>query len=186
MIRSTLALLALFICIALPAQAAEWTVVKAKSHLSFSVDWQDRPFRGTFKNWDAKITFDPAALDKAKANVTIDIGSIQTGDTEMDDALKSNQGFDVGNFAKATFETTWFRSIGKDKYEARGVLNLHGITRALTLPFTLKVNGNTAQMTGSTRLIRTEFKIGMGQWAAPQPVAHEVTVSMDITATKAQ
>ncbi len=167
-----------------PAHAAQWNVVKAKSHLGFSVQWQDHPLRGEFKSWDAKIDFDPADVEHAKVSVKVDLASITTGADEMDQGVKGPQGFDVANFSTATFDTTWFRATGKNRYEARGNLTLHGTTRGVTLPFKLDIKGDIAHMTGTAAVTRTDFQIGMGQWAGENPVAHLVTVTIDLTAMK--
>jgi polyisoprenoid-binding protein YceI len=172
------------LCATLPAHAAQWTVDKAKSHLGFSVQWQDHPVRGEFKSWDADIAFDPADLEHAKATVKVDVASVTVGSDEMDQGLKSAQGFDATNYSTATFETTWFRSTGKNTYEARGNLTLHGVTRAVTLPFKLDIKNDVAHMVGTAAVTRTDFRVGMGQWATDNPVARLVTVTIDLTARK--
>ena len=174
------------LCATLPAHAAQWTLDKAKSHLGFSVQWQDHPLSGEFKSWDADISFDPADLEHAKATVKVDIASVTVGSDEMDQGLKSSQGFDAANYSTATFETTWFRSTGKNAYEARGNLTLHGVTRAVTLPFKLDIKGDVAHMKGTAAVTRTDFQVGMGRWATDNPVARLVTVTIDLKAKKAK
>lgn len=176
----------LALCVAAPAHAAQWKVDKAKSHLGFSVVWQDHPLRGEFRSWDAQIDFDPTDLEHAKAVAKIDIASVTLGSDEMDQGVKGTQGFDAQNYSTATFETTWFRSTGKNSYEARGNLTLHGITRGITLPFKLEFKGDSVHMAGTAAVTRTDFQIGMGQWATDNPVARLVTVIIDLTATKAK
>jgi polyisoprenoid-binding protein YceI len=39
-------------------------------------------------------------------------------------------------------------------------------------------------MTGKATVVRTDFGVGQGEWAAPQPVAREVSVNVDLVATK--
>jgi len=177
-------MIALMLCVAAPAHAAQWTIDKAKSHLGFSVQWQDHPLRGEFKSWDAKIDFDPADVEHAHAIVNVDVGSLVTGTDEIDQGVKGQQGFDATNYSTATFETTWFRATGNNHYDARGNLTLHGITRGVTLPFKLDITGDTAHMTGTAAVTRTDFRVGMGQWAGENPVAHLVTVIIDLTARK--
>jgi polyisoprenoid-binding protein YceI len=179
-----IALILLMLCAAAPAQAAKWTVNHAKSHLGFSVQWQDHPLNGEFKSWDADIDFDPADVEHASATIKIDLASVTIGGGEMDTDIKGPQGFDTANFSTATFQTTWFRANGKNSYVARGNLTLHGITRGVTLPFKLDIKGNTAHMAGTADLLRTDFHIGMGHWAGENPVAHQVTVIVDLTAKK--
>jgi len=170
--------------LSLPVHAARWIVDKAKSHLGFSVQWQDHPLLGEFKSWDADIAFDPADLEHAKATVKVDIASVTLGSDEMDQGVKGAQGFDADNYSTATFETTWFRATGKHAYEARGNLTLHGVTRAITLPFKLNIKNDIAHMIGTTAVTRTDFRVGMGQWATDNPVARLVTVTIDLTAKK--
>lgn len=181
-----IAILLAALLLATTANAAQWTVDKAKSHLGFAVQWQDHPLRGEFKSWNADIAFDPADLEHSKATVKVDIASVTVGSDEMDQGIKGAQGFDAGNYVTATFETTWFRATGKNAYEARGNLTLRGVTRAITLPFKLDIKGDTAHMTGTAALTRTDFQIGMGQWATDNPVARLVTVTIDLIATKAK
>ncbi|HEY1632305.1 MAG TPA: YceI family protein [Rhizomicrobium sp.] len=165
---------------ATPAFAAHWTVDTAKSKLGFTAQWSKQPFVATFKTWKANIDFDPADLAHAKADVTIDLGSETSSESEFDDAIKGAQGFAAGQFPQARFVTTGFKSKGGNAYVATGALSLHGMTRPVTLPFTLTIAGKTAHMTGGTVVMRTDF--GVGQ-ASTDPVAHEVTVTVDLTAT---
>jgi polyisoprenoid-binding protein YceI len=166
--------------LATPALAAHWTVDTGKSRLGFTASWSKQPFTAVFKSWKANIDFDPADLAHARADVTIDLASETSSETEFDDAIKGAQGFAAGQFPQARFTTSGFRSKGGNAYVATGTLSLHGMTKPVTLPFTLTIAGKTARMTGTTALLRTDF--GVGQ-EATDPVAHEVTVTVDLTAT---
>ena len=55
-----------------------------------------------------------------------------------------------------------------DAYEAVGTLTLRGVTKALTLPFTLELNETSAHAKGHAELIRSTFGIGQGPWATDQ------------------
>ncbi|HEY4942523.1 MAG TPA: YceI family protein [Rhizomicrobium sp.] len=179
---ATAAALLLF---AAPAAAATWKVDHAKSRLGFTVQWSGEALVATFKSWKADISFDPADLAHAKAVVTIDLASETSGSPDNDDGLQGSEGFATGQFPTAKFETTSFTAKGPNAYVATGRLALHGVTRAVTLPFTLTITGNTAHMTGKVVVLRTDFGLGTGEWAAPTPVTHEVTITVDLTATKA-
>jgi len=174
------------LAIAGPADAAQWTVDHARSRLGFSVLWDREPFVGIFGHWDADIEFDPADLQRAHVTVRVDLASEHSDEAEFDEGLKGALGFDVPKFADAQFRATRIDHDGGDRYVAQGTLTLRGITRPLTLPFTLTFTGTSAHMVGQAQVIRTEFGIGQGMWAAPQPVAHQVTVTVDLTATKSQ
>ena len=60
------------------------------------------------------------------------------------------------------------------------------MTKIIALPFTLTFAGNTAHMMGKAVVSRIDFGIGAGgEWAGETPVAHAVTIIIDLTATKA-
>jgi len=175
--------LALF-ALAAPAQAAHWTVDAAKSKLGFSVSWSNEPFVAVFKSWKADIDFDPADLAHARVVATIELASELSDSPDSDDGLKGALGFAVDKFPAARFEADKFTRLADSSYVADAKLTIRGVTRPVSLPFKLAFDGNRVHMTGKTVMIRTDFGIGQGEWAAAQPVAHEVTVSVDLTATK--
>lgn len=179
--KIALALVGLACAAPLPASAAHWNVDMSKSRLGFAVSWSKQPFTANFKSWKANIDFDPVDLAHAKADVTIDIGSEVSAQDELDDAIKGAQGMAAQQFPAAHFVTTGFKSSGGNAYVTTGTLTLHGMTRPVTLPFTLTIAGNTAHMTGTAAVMRTDFGIGA---PSTDPVAHEVTITVDLTATK--
>jgi len=172
--------------LAAPAQAAHWNVDYAKSRLGFTVSWSKEPFSGAFQSWKADIDFDPADLVHARADVTIDPASEKSGEPDFDDGLKGALGFDVKKFPDARFSATRFTHASGDNYVAEGTLTIRGISRPLTLPFKLTINGTDAHMAGKAVVLRTDFGVGSGLWAKPEPVAHEVTVTIDLLAHRTQ
>jgi len=167
-----------------PAQAANWTVDRAKSHLNFSGVQTSAPFQGSFERWTAEIMFDLAHPEAAYVKVTIDLASAKTGDTQRDAALPQPEWFDVKRFPQATFEATGFIAKGGDAYETPGRLTIRDMSKVIVLPFTLTVTGNTANAKGHITLVRTSFGVGQGEWATSEWVALEVGVDFDLVATK--
>ena len=166
------------------AFAANWSIDTAKSKLGFTAIWSKEPFTAVFKTWKADIAFDPADLAHAHADVTVQLASEASDEDDFDDGLKGALGFQVSQFPAAHFVTTGFTHKSGNDYVATGRLSLKGATKDVTLPFTLTIQGNQAHMKGSAVVIRTDYGVGQGIWSAPSPVAHEVTVTIDITATK--
>ncbi len=166
-----------------PACAATWTVDHAKSRLGFSVTWSGEAFNATFKSWQATIDFDPADLRHSRVVATIDLSSEASDSPDNDEGLKGSYGFAVAQFPAAKFETTGFTAKGGNAYVATGRLTLHGMTRPITLPFTLDITGNTAHMKGKAVAMRTDFGLGQGEWAGETPIAHAVTIDVDLTAS---
>jgi polyisoprenoid-binding protein YceI len=181
------ALATLLFAIATCACAADipnWTVDPAKSRLGFSGTQTGEPFRGSFAGYKAAIAFDPAHPEAAHIKVTVDLSSATTGDTQRDTALPGDDWFDIAHFPQATFTSDTIRKKSDGGYEAVGTLTLRGISRPLTLPFTLEINGASAHAKSHAMLVRTAFGIGQGQWATDDYVALEVGIDIDIIATR--
>ena len=181
--RALLAAMMLALC-GTPALAAHWNVDYGKSKLGFQVKWGGAPFIAVFKSWKADIDFDPADLAHSHANITIDIGSEASADSENDGGVKGAEGFGTSQFPTGTFRANSFTHKAGNDYVAQGTLSLKGISRPVTLPFTLTISGSTAHAMGKAAVMRTDFHVGTGEWEKPDPVAHEVTVNIDIVASK--
>lgn len=166
------------------AMAAHWNVDYARSKLDFSVLWSNEPFSARFKTWEADIDFDPAAPQKAHVDVMVDLASEASDEPDFDDGLKGAQGFQVSRFPAARFVAAGFVHKQADEYVANGTLTLKGVTRQITLPFRLELSGAMAHMIGTAKVLRTDFGVGLGPWAAAQPVARDVSVSIDLTASR--
>lgn len=169
--------------LATSAHAASWTVDPAKSKLGFTGSQSGTPFSGRFKTWTATIDFDPANPGAAHVGATIDVASATTDDPQKDEAMPQADWFDASNFAKATFEATGFTSKGGTSFETTGKLTLRGVSKDVTLPFELTIEGNQAHAVGRTKLVRTDFGVGQGSWSNGDMVALDVTVDLDLVAT---
>ena len=169
----------------LPASATHWTVDRAKSHLGFAVRWSGELFAATFRSWSADIDFDPNDLAHSHIVATINLASESSDTPDNDDGLKGPEGFSVAQFPTARFETTGFVHKHDSSYVATGNLTLHGVTRHITLPFALTITGSSAHVAGQTQVLRSDFALGHGEWAAPSPIAQLVMIDLELTATKA-
>ncbi len=166
-----------------PAEASKWTVAKG-STLGFSTSWGGQALEGRFDQWTADIAFSPDALDRSHVKVTIDLASVATGDPQRDVALPGADFFDVAEHPKAIFTADSFEAAGQNRYIAKGKLSLRGVTKPVRLPFTLKIDGDKARMSGVTSLDRTAFGVGQGEWQATDQIPAQVKVSVALTATR--
>ena len=169
---------------AAPSLQAGWSVDKAKSVLSFSAEQGGEDFTGTFEVFDAQIKFSPDDLASAKVIVDITLASADAGDIERTEALPGKDWFYVKKFPKAKFETTGFTHKGGVQYEAAADLTIRGITKSVTLPFTLTIDDGHASMQGSLSLNRRDYNVGSGMWESEEWAGHQVTVSIVLEAEK--
>jgi polyisoprenoid-binding protein YceI len=182
--RSLVTAAAMLACASVSAEAATWTIDTAKSQLDFTGSENGSPFSGHFGKFSGTIVFDPAAPGAGHADVTITTASATTGDQQKDGAMPGSDWFAAAKYPQAHFVATGFKATGAGAYEAIGTLTIRGVTKPVTLPFTLAITGDTAKADGKVQLIRTSFGVGQGAWNTAQYVALEVSVSVDIVARK--
>lgn len=171
---------------AFAAPAPAWTVDKAASKVAFASSFDGGAFTGSFRRWGATIRFDPANLAGSSVTAAFDMISAGTGEPERDKALPQADWFNAAAFPKATFTATSFKALGGGKYTAAGNLTIRGVSKPLTLPFTLVITGDTAKMTSSVGINRLAFGVGQGDWKTTEVVPGTVTVNISLTARRAK
>lgn len=179
-----LGLAAVAILVAPTAHAADWALVPAKSSLTFTAQQQGVPFTGGFRKFDASVRFDPADLARTKIAVEIDATSIYTGASERDRMLPGPEWFYHAAFPKARFSVSGITRETGDRYRLDAELTIRDVSRKVSLPATIAVDGNTALAKGTLKIGRTDWGVGQGQWASGAMVGIEVDIAFDITATR--
>ncbi|HXS90999.1 MAG TPA: YceI family protein [Steroidobacteraceae bacterium] len=164
-----LALAASLVLAAAPLYATTYTIepdytqaVFRWSHLGFS-----NP-AAQLSQGQGTLEFDPANPTRAAVNVTIALSSLNTGVPALDEHLRSEDFFEVAKFPTASFRSTKVeQGAGKDRLKVTGELNLHGITRPVTLDVAvLKIGANprtqlpTVGFEATTTLKRSDFGLG--------------------------
>ena len=168
----------LFMAFALAASAAQSAgVVVNKSEIAFTMKQMGVNFDGRFKQWKADVVFQPSALDKSKADVEIDLGSVDLASPESETEAKGALWFNTVKFPVAHFASSSFRSVGGDRYEIAGKLSMKGITRDLVVPMTIKPDATGNRVAeGAFSVKRLDYKVGEGEWADPATVDNDVRV----------
>ena len=165
-----------------PAAPVRWTV-RSGSTLGFVSSWSGAPVEGRFERWTADIVFSPAALDRSRIAVTVDMASARTGDAQRDSSLPGDDWFDAAAHPKATFTATRIEALGPERYVAHGVLELRGVRRPVDLRFRLRLNGARAEVSGQASLDRTSFGVGRGAFAGVDQIPAKVGVVIRLSAT---
>lgn len=185
--RATLALLALLPAAALAADG--WTL-EDRSRITFTGFQQGQPVDGEFRAFDAEITFDPDQPDQNRVEVVIDTASISTGHRDRDTTLRARSWFHVDEWPTARFTSSTLVHNGGDAYEARGELTIRDVTRAVVVPFALRVGDDPedsgrllAEASGELTISRLDYGVGQGEWAALNQVGEEVIIRIDLAAS---
>jgi polyisoprenoid-binding protein YceI len=170
--------LAFMLALALPfaAHSADYTVQPSGSTLGFSSSFQGSSFDGQFGKWTAAISYDAAKLAASKFDVTVDLSSAKTGDSDRDSALPGPDFFDVAKYPQAHFVTTAFRQQGSQVI-ADGTLTLRGVSKPVSLNVTFKPQGNGATLDVSGSVNRLDFGVGGGQYKDTSVIGADVKVT---------
>ena len=151
-----------FLLLPTVALARDWQVDTAKSTLTFKGSYQGEAFNGTFKKFDATITYDASDLAASKFDVSIDLASADTASSERDDTLKGSDFFDTGKFPKAHFVSQSFSKGAEGSVQANGSLTIRDRTKPVTLRVVFTTSGNAATLDVDTVLKRADFGLGSG------------------------
>ncbi|MBI1215589.1 MAG: hypothetical protein GC185_07210 [Alphaproteobacteria bacterium] len=171
--------------------ARAWRMVADKSAITFTASQMGDRFTGSVKKFTPAIFFDADDLAHSSVTVDIDAASIDAGEKERNENIKSKSWFDIAEYPAARFETTGFTKTGENAFTAQGRLTIRGVTVPVELPFTLafsKIESGAdsgkeqAVMDGKLTLDRSKFKLGQGDWADPTIIANEVDVAVHLTA----
>jgi len=125
----------------------------------YSISFSSDDAGGIFKTFSGNIVFDDKNLAASAFDVTIDAASINTGNGLQNKHAKSDEWFDVAKYPSIKFVSTKIIQAGAG-YQAIGSLQLHGVTKPLTIPFTVQKTGNGLTFTGSFTVNRNDYNIG--------------------------
>jgi polyisoprenoid-binding protein YceI len=147
--------------------------------------------RGRFTTFSGQIV---TAEDPTKSSVTaeIDLGSINTGQDQRDDHIRSADFFEVEKYPTMTYQSTGVR-VEDGEYVLDGDLTLKGVTKSV--PLKLELNGFGPDAYGGTRagftatgeINRRDFNVN---FSAPMQnggvvVADKIQLHLEIEAVKA-
>ncbi len=106
---------------------------------NYYVRFDGRDPAGEFRGLKGTIRFNPNHLDVSQFDVSIDVATINTGNGMKNTHAKSEQWLDAEKYQEIRFSS---HSITKtsDGFEAKGTLDMHGVQKEVTIPFTFRNN----------------------------------------------
>lgn len=180
----------LLIGVSVSAQAADWTVTE-DSRVGFRTTQAGQAVEGVFESFEAEIRFDPEDLEASRVAVTIEIGSVESGSTDRDTAIRSAPLFDAATWPTARFQAERFQATGEGLYTAHGRLTLRDVTNEIELLFSLDIRPDPddpgrlrAAASGDVEVMRLDYGVGQGLWKDTSMVPNEVTIFIEIRATR--
>lgn len=181
-----------FVALAAPlavAQSSTWVSDPNHSEVDFAITHMSvSKVHGRFGDVHATIQYNESDLSKSSVQVTVGVGTLDTGVQARDNDVKGPKYFEVASFPSATFVST---SVTKDGsgLKVAGNLTLHGITK----PVVLNVEGPTPPVTdqrgkihrgfsATTTIDRTDFAIGPNMPATM--LGDDVQLTIEVDAVK--
>lgn len=121
----------------------------------FTIRFTSEDPSGTFTKFGGDIVFDPENPEAGRFDVVVDAASISTGNGMKNKHARSDEWLDVETYPKIRFTSSRFGR--KDNgFEVTGTLELHGVKKEITFPFTF-VNNTFA---GTFTVNRVDYNIG--------------------------
>lgn len=140
-----------------------WNVDPSHSSVEFRVKHLGiSTVRGEFREFEGRLEIGDDVAS-AKAYGTIRTASIDTGEPQRDDHLRSPDFFDAENHPEITFESTRIEVVDEDGLRVTGNLTMHGITGEITLH--VEVTGTEEDPWGNTRVgLEAQGELSRGEW----------------------
>jgi polyisoprenoid-binding protein YceI len=171
----------LLLLAAAQASGAEFTALRAQqSSITFVSKQMGVPVEGSFRKFGASLAIDPAKPETGTARITIDLASIDTGNSDANQEAAGKDWFDTKNHPVASFISDKVNSLGQGRYEALGQMTIKGKTQTVRAPFTLTQQGGMLRIEGMFPLKRLDYGIGSGIWGDTETVADEVQIRFSL------
>lgn len=173
--------------------ADEYTIDSSNSKVGFSVKHMViNKVSGFFNDFSGTIQFDQADVTKSSISGTVKVTSVDTGNPDRDDDLRSGDGFfETAKFPEITYQSKKIVKKG-DGYVCSGTLTIHGVSRDIDLSAT--VSGPIKDMHGNSRigveatgtLNRKDFGLTWNRVleGGGLVVSDEVTITINVEAVK--
>jgi polyisoprenoid-binding protein YceI len=176
------------------AQYSTWASDPAHSEVDFTIRHASvSNIHGRFGKVAATLVYNEADVTKSTVTATIDVSTVDTGESPRDTHLKTDAFFDIAQFPTATFTSTSVAKSGS-KLTVSGNFTLHGVTK----PVVLDVDGPSTPVEGmmdhkphsgftaTTTISRTAFGIGTSFPSAMVGDEVKLTIELEIVKQNAK
>jgi len=111
-----------------------WSIDSAHSRVGFAIKhMMISTVRGEFTQFDGEVKLDEQDPSRSTATGRVTVASIDTGNADRDNHLRTGDFFDAATHPTITFQSRRIESLGGEKFRVTGDLTMHGVTKELTL-----------------------------------------------------
>ncbi|MFO7447834.1 MAG: YceI family protein [Ignavibacteriaceae bacterium] len=131
-------------------QTQTWSVDKAHSKMVFAARHMViSEVQGQFDSYDIRISQTGDKVEDKNIEVEIDVNSINTGNPDRDNHLKSTDFFESEKYPKIIFKSKSIKKIDDENYKLTGDFTIKNITKELELD--VSYGGQIADPWGNNR-----------------------------------
>lgn len=144
----------------------------------FTISFKSKDPSGEFKKAKGTITFDESDLDKAKFDISIDVNSINTGNSMQNKKAQTSEWFEATKYPTIKFVSSKVEKSG-DNYSITGKLTMKGVTKEKKIPATVTKSGNDLTFSGKFTVNRIDYGVGHKSDAVPDlmNISYSIPVS---------
>ena len=179
--------------VALVQAQTNWNIDPSHSSIRFAVDHMViSEVEGIFSKYEGSVVSPKSDFSDAKINFSVDVNSVNTDNAKRDEHLRGADFFETEKYPKMTFVSTSVTKTGTGKYNLKGKLTLHGVTKEITLAMTY--GGTTKDPWGNTKaglkvtgvINRTDFglKYNSVMEAGSLMIGEDVTITAKVELVK--
>lgn len=154
-----------------PFTAQNWEITSKHEIIFNSADAS-----GAFKEMSGDVVFDPSNLDQAKFTFVVKVESISTGNFLKNSHAKGKNWFNAKKYPHIKFISNerGFKKTDKG-YEVTGHLQMHGVNKQITIPFTFNQNALNAKFS----VDRTDYGIGEKNDGVSKVIKIDATIPLN-------
>jgi polyisoprenoid-binding protein YceI len=141
---------------------------------NYSVKFEGGDPSGEFGGLKGTISFDPNNLAASKFDASIDVATINTGNGMKNTHAKSEKWFDAEKYPAIRFTSASFSKTTAG-YETKGTLEMHGVKKEITIPFTFEDN----IFNGSFQVNRLDYNVNTAEPAHGAAI-FKVTINVPV------
>jgi polyisoprenoid-binding protein YceI len=133
-----------------------------KINEDYSIKFEGGDPSGVFRGLKGAVSFDESNLAGSKFDVTVDVATINTGNGMKNTHAKSAKWFDAEKYPTISFISTQITKTASG-YEAKGKMQMHGVTKEFVMPFTFVKNDKGGVFHSAFELNRLDYEVNTAE-----------------------
>jgi polyisoprenoid-binding protein YceI len=175
-----LTLIALNIAATLPQPKGRPGILNApaaviRSSIAFEIKNMGITTGGSIGGLLTEAHFNPANLNASTLEASVDVNTINTGNSGRDEHLRSEDFFDAARYPKISIKSVAFKHRSGSNYTGTFILTIRDKSKQIEIPFTFLDKGTSVEFKGVFKINRLDFGVG----SPGLILSNEVTVNID-------